>query len=336
MNKIWFLYNVRHTYPDINDKDTRREADYSDDYEIAIMIEEIKKAWYDVLAIEANEEAYQILRDAKHDLLMVLNYSEGLVWADRESQFPALMEILSIPYTWSKPLAQSLMLNKSKCNEILKANGILTLWNRVIKDIQDIDDIDYEFPLIVKPLSQGSSIAITNDSVVYNLDELKKQTKAVLDLWVWDVLIEQYINWKEFYVSMVWNTPQILPILEADYSVLNNNYKPINSFEVKRKYSNHIIKPANIGFELEEKIHFLCNKARNALWILDWCRFDVRCDQQGTPYILEVNSPAGITPSKLEQGYSSCFILSAKMAWLNYQDVIRKIIDSALQRYKNI
>jgi hypothetical protein len=48
---------------------------------------------------------------------------------------------------------------------------------------------------------------------------------------------------------------------------------------------------------------------------------------------LEVNSPAGITPSKLEQGYSSCFVLSSQIAWFTYQNMINKIIESALQRY---
>ncbi|MEI6773459.1 MAG: hypothetical protein WCL18_01120 [bacterium] len=57
----------------------------------------------------------------------------------------------------------------------------------------------------------------------------------------------------------------MLPILEADYSILPDQYMPINSLEVKWKYSNDIIKPANIDTQLEEKVGMLCRKARDAL-----------------------------------------------------------------------
>ncbi|MEI6773460.1 MAG: hypothetical protein WCL18_01125 [bacterium] len=64
----------------------------------------------------------------------------------------------------------------------MKANGISTLRNKVVHNTHDMEGVEYIFPLIVKPLSQGSSIAITNESVVYTLSDLTKQVDVLLGL----------------------------------------------------------------------------------------------------------------------------------------------------------
>jgi D-alanine-D-alanine ligase len=96
---------------------------------------------------------------------------------------------------------------------------------------------------------------------------------------------------------MVGNPPQILPIIEPDHASLPAGYERIDSIDVKwileeEVGPSYLQCPAPIDATLQEKIHDLCRRAWDVVGIYDYCRMDVRCDSEGNPYILEINSPA--------------------------------------------
>ena len=314
-----------------------READFDDPETTKLQIKYLKKLGYNIFPIEADEKAYLKLFRLKNKIDLVFNVSEGLHGQDREAQIPAMLEMLQIPYTGSAPLAQAIILNKSKTKEILIANKIPTLHYQLLNSKKDKLKNFFNYPLMVKPVSEGSSAGISNKSVVYNERNLYKQVDYIDKIFGEQAIIEPYLEGREFSVAMLGNPPQVLPILESDHSMLPKKYLPFDSLEVKWFYEletngKHLKCPAVISKSFEKKINKICLDLWNVLGIRDWCRIDIRCDKKDNPYVLEVNSPPGCTPP--EHDRASYFPLIARSIGIDYKNLLQKIIETALERYK--
>lgn len=333
---VAFLYNIRHRYPDPNDPKTLLEADFDDPETIKSMVKHLKNCGFKVIPIEADKEAYFKLFENKNKIDLAFNYAEGIYGKDREAQFPAILEMLEIPYTGSSPLTQALVLNKAKTKEILKVYGVSVLPHQIFKKNNEKLNSALKFPLIVKPIAQGSSAGITNSSVVYNELGLRKQIKFVLKTFHQEALVEPFLIGREFSVAMLGNPPRILPIIESDHTKLPKKYLPLDSLEVKWFFEDeaevsNLVCPAKINRKLKGKIEKICLKTWEALEILDLCRIDIRCDKDNNPYVLEVNSPAGLIPPEVSK--SSYFPLSSKTAGIEYDSLLKIIIKNGLARY---
>jgi D-alanine-D-alanine ligase len=119
--------------------------------------------------------------------------------------------------------------------------------------------------------------------------------------------------------------------------MLPKKYLPFDSLEVKWFYElatsgKHLKCPAKISPRLEKKLNNICLELWDALGIRDWCRIDIRCDKKENPYVLEVNSPPGCTPP--EHDPASYFPLIARSMGIDYENLLKKIIETALKRYK--
>jgi len=334
---VAFLYNVRHQYPDPNDPRTQLEADFDDPQTIDWMIKHLKNCFAKVIPIEANENAYFKLFQHRKEIDIVFNYSEGIYGKDRESQFPAILEMLQIPYTGSSPLTQALVLNKAKTKEILLANKIPTAPFQVFNHPKEKLHLNLNFPLIVKPLSQGSSAGITNKSVVKNKKELEKQVGWVIKTFSQPAIVETFLSGRDLSVAMLGNPPKILPIIESDHSKLPKGYQPIDSLEVKwlveeKSKDPLLICPANLSDNLRKKIEKMCFSTWQALEIQDWCRIDIRCNQKENPFVLEVNSPCGMIPPEVST--ASYFPLAARTAGIDYESLLIQLVKTSLTRFQ--
>lgn len=335
--RIAFLYNIRHKYPNPNDPESHLQADYDDAETIKSMLRHFKNCGYDVLPIEADEKAYLKLYKFKNTIDLVFNYSLGINGKDRYSHIPAMCEILKIPYTGSSPLAQASVMYKARAKEILLANNIPTLPYQLFRSPNEDLNKNLRFPLIVKPVAQGSSAGITNKSVVENQKSLQKQISFILKTFNEEALVEPFLEGREFSVSMLRNPPKILPIVESDHSVLPKNFLPIDSLEVKWLFEvenkvNNLVCPAKIEKFLKSKLEDIALRTWKALGLVDLCRIDIRCDRFGNPFVLEINSPPGLIPPDIST--ASYFPLSARAAGISYEELLKTIISSALKRYK--
>jgi D-alanine-D-alanine ligase len=334
--KIALLYNIRHIYPDPKNFQNQTEADFDDPITIKWQIKHLKNLGFEVFPIEADEKAYLNLYRLKKKINLVFNIAEGLHGRDRELQIPTILEILKIPYTGSSPLSQGLILDKAKAKEIFIANNIPTPPFQIIGNKNEKLDSRLKFPVIVKPIAEGSSMGITNKSVVYNIKDLNSQVGKIVSNFNEQVMVEPFLSGREFSVAMLGNPPEILPIIEPNHKILPKKYLSIDSLEVKwyfeDKHLDYLTCPAKIDKKLEQKIKKICYKVWKSLDILDWCRIDIRCDKYNNPYVLEINSPAGITPP--EASLTSYFPLAARVAGIEYEKLLLMIINTALKRYR--
>ena len=334
---IAFLYNIRHQYPDPKDPATQLEADFDDQITIDWFIKHLKQIGYEVLPIEANQDAYLKLKENKDKITLAYNYSLGLYGNSRYAQIPSMLEMLQIPYTGSPPLTQALLMNKARMKDLFKGCGIPTPPGQVFKSVNESLMPDLKYPLIVKPIAQGSSAGITNKSVVNNERELREQIGFVLKTFNEPGLVETFLTGREFSVSMVGNPPQILPIIEPNHASLPKGYTHIDSLEVKwileeEVGAGYLLCPAKVDDELKSKLENICLLAWNTLEINDCCRIDLRCDGKNNPYVIDINSPAGMIPPEVST--TSYLPLAGRAAGMDYNQLLRNIINAALERYK--
>jgi D-alanine-D-alanine ligase len=289
---------------------------------------------YHVYPIESDEYAFDNLRKAKPDL--VFNISERLVGPNRESHIPTLCEILNLSYTGSDPLTLGLCLDKSRTKEILSYHGIPNPEFVVVESALFIPD-DIDLPVIIKPLYEGSSKGIRNNSVVWSRNELHKRVHAVITQYAQPAIVERFLTGREFTVGVLGNYPrlEILPIVEIDHSQLPQGAVPIYSYEAKwiwdrpQKPLKIFSCPADITRDLENRIKELVQKTCAVLRIRDWCRIDIRLDELGEPHILEVNPLPGILPNPED---NSCLPKAARAAGYSYSRLVHRVVDEAMIR----
>jgi len=259
---------------------------------------------------------------------IVFNISEGISGRNRESQVPVLLEMAGIPFVGADALTLSLTLDKVMAKKVFIAEGIPTPKFFEIKSVEDLLSTDHcKFPLIVKPRCEGSSKGLSENSRVENLDELKKQVDYVVNTYKQPALVEEFISGQEFTVAVVGNDPpEAMPVVQIK---IDGRYKLDNRFYTFARITSDRLEyvcPAHITKDLEKKLRDLAVETYSAVECRDFGRVDFRVDNKGRPYCLEINPLPSLSTEDV-------FSLIAKEIGITYEQMIGKILDSALKRH---
>jgi D-alanine-D-alanine ligase len=287
--------------------------------------------------VEADLKAFKRLSDLKGKIDIVFNLAEGMAGDAREAQTPLFCEMLNLPYTHSGPTTQALTLNKYFTCLALSGAGFNVAKSLLVIEKKDLDKFKLSFPVIVKPNQEGSSKGIFDANVVDNHADLVKRVEYVSEGFTKPVLLEEYIDGREFTVSTLGNDPvRVLPIIEQKFDFLPKGMKKIASFELKwifEEQPENIPKaygcPADITKAEKELIESTTVRVTQILNIKDACRMDYRLTPEGKLYFLEVNPRPGINPDPKGMSY---YVMSAKVGGLEYREMIGQILDSAVKR----
>lgn len=338
--RIAFTYNIK---PE-GIKATDKEAEFFAEFDPPETIEGIKKAieanGHEVTMVEANEDAYEKLRQNRDRIDLVFNFAEAVTnTEDREAHIPMFAEILKIPYTGPRPLVAAIILDKAKTKEVLSYHKVPNPRFQLFNTGEEKIEAGLKFPLIVKPNSEGSSQGIKNNAVVDSEKELRERVAEVKRDFGQGVIVEEFLPGREFTVSIIGNGEnlEVLPIMEFSYEGLPEEITKIDGYEAKWAWDHEANKieqestcPAKLEKELEKEIVEVAKKAFRAVECRDWARIDIRLDENNKPFVLEVNCPAGLQP---DPRVHSCMPIAAKAAGINFEQLIGKIIDTALARY---
>ncbi len=308
-----------------------------DTFETIDAVRSALATYNNVSMVEADENAFGKLKELKPDI--VFNIAEGQNGISREAQIPAMLDMLKIPYTGSDPLTLATCLDKARTKEILSYHGIKTAKFITALHKSDLKDLDLNFPVIIKPIGEGSSKGIFDNSFVKNLSKLEEAVEANTKIYNQPSLIEEYLSGKEFTVAMLGNDGDlnVLPIVEMNFTSLPGNLIPIYSYEAKwivdkKENPLDIFKcPAEIDKELEQKIKSVVTKTYKVLKCKDWSRIDVRLDADGEPNIIEINPLPGILPDPKD---NSCYPKAARAFGLDYDQMINSVLYVSAKRHK--
>jgi D-alanine-D-alanine ligase len=284
------------------------------------------------------------LREYKPDICF--NIAEGLGGDAREAQVPAILEMMKIPYTGSRVLANAISLDKTLTKRIWRDRRLpVAPFQEFIVGDESLRP-DLNFPLFVKPAREGTGMGVDLKAIVRNEGELRERVKWVIDNYNQPALVETFLPGREFTVGIM-GRPDIkiysrhpewydkdgfhrFPILELDSSrsVTPNVYsQAAKSKSVGEEGAPGYFCPANLEPELEKKLQYLAWRAHILLGALDISRTDIRLDAEGSPRLLEINTLPGLTPD-----YSD-LCLQAKAEDIGYTDLILEILYMAASRW---
>ena len=328
--KVALTYNLKK-------KDASKPADYFSECDSKETVNSI------ILALENKGHSVQAI-DVEYPTLfsyfkknrvdMVFNIAEGKQGRFRESEVPAVLDYLNIPYTGSDTFSLALALNKALTKKILKAENIPTPnFQLFVKGDEELSS-ELKFPLIIKPNCEGSAKGINKTNVVHNKEDLFKKVKECINVYKQEALAEEFIEGKELTVGILENGKAIaLPVLEIDFSSCKNSGEYFYSWRMKEYQGNSELGlvptfhcPARLDKEIEDKVKEVALRTHRAVGCLDISRTDIRLDKFNVPYVLEINPLPGLDPKE------SNFPLMAYAAGMKYEDLIETILISASER----
>ena len=272
------------------------------------------------------------------DVDMVFNVCERINDSSLlEPHAAAILDALQIPYTGSNPFTLGLCIDKIRVKKLLAYHHIPTpRWDYAYSDEDKISD-DLRYPLIVKPANSDNSIGITNESVVTNKEELYKQIRKVTEDLDSPALVEEYIEGDEYDVTVIGNDEddlRVLPLSRSIFKEMPAGYWHIYPYDAKwgdnPAYQAIIVQrpPKNIDKKLESLITEIALDTYNILDCHDYGRVEVRVDDDGNPYVLELNPNPSIN-------ISDCIPAQAELVGMDYGDFLEAIIFMAIKRYKD-
>ncbi|MGI6081928.1 MAG: D-alanine--D-alanine ligase family protein [Limnochordia bacterium] len=308
-------------------------------------------------ALEILGHSYEVLgvgHDIKRELSyladcdadVVLNLCESINGqSGLQPCFAGYLELLGIPFTGSDSAGITVAIDKRQTKAILQSRGVNTPPGMLASALIPLLDPSREkalsakvcLPVIVKPAREDGSIGITQQSVATTWDELRSAVNKAAERFGADnVLVERFIEGREFYVGFLGNTqPQALPVSEITFENLPSELKPIMSYDAKwdpdsqERHSFRRLCPAPLAPETRTRLVELCEAAYKTVGLSGYGRIDVRWNTDTDEmFVLDVNANPDITDG---QG----FPVTAAEAGLSYPELIEAIIKYALEHNRN-
>jgi D-alanine-D-alanine ligase len=227
-----------------------------------------------------------------------------------------VLEYLKIPYTGPGVTGSALAYDKLKTKEILKLHGIPTADYEVFyKNQNQPIKRNLDFPVVVKPTNQGSSFGV---SIVLVEEQWEPALKSAFK-YSEEIIVEKFIEGKLLAIGMNGESP--MPIVHI---------RPKSGFyDYEAKYTSgktEYLCPANLSENEINKCNEVSKKVFKVLRGRGIPRVDIILDDKGTPYVLEMNTIPGMTPTSL-------LPMAALKMGMEFDDLVFEILKTAKLDY---
>lgn len=282
------------------------------------VFESLKKQKFNVVLMDLEDDLITQLKKNKIDIVYIALHGR---WGE-DGSVQGMLEVANIPYTGSKVLASALAMNKLAAKRIFQAVGIATPRSVEIDTSSDINKEAekikriFPFPLVIKPVAEGSSLGV---SIVREEDDLAKALEKTVSKFK-DIFVEEYIKGREVTVGIIGRDEdlQALPILEL---VPRKDF-----YDFEAKYTSgmtEFILPARLSKPLYKRTQETALAAHKALGCYGVSRVDmIVSSDDHVPYVHEVNSIPGMTEH-------SDLPAEAAHAGITFDQLVVKILESA-------
>ena len=262
---------------------------------------------------------------------IIFNFVESVQGISRlEFCVAGLFQILGVQFTGNTPIALGTCLDKVLTKNILESFGVDTPGFMKVTPGTEVssDNFDLNFPVIMKLANEDASIGISEFSVVNDMEELQTHLGFLVATYNQPVIIEEYIEGREFNVAVLGG--EVLPVSEIEFH-LPDGLPKIVTYEGKwiegsTYYNSTVPKcPAVLDSKLRKSIESIALDAYKTLKCRDYARIDIRIDRKKRPYVIEVNPNPDIS---LDSG----FVRAAAAAEISYSQLLSRIAGFALAR----
>ena len=269
--------------------------------------EAIKKALnhngYDVTSIILDTKLEKLVKELLSVDLVFLGLHGNI---GENGTIQGFLDALGIIYTGSGPLSSAICMDKNISKIIAKNNGIMTPKWKLCDTV--IDDAKMNYPVIVKPNGQGSTVGL---QIAHNESELKPALEYAFN-YDNSVLVEEYIQGRELTVMLIDGKAQ--PVCEI---IPSHEF-----YDYECKYTAGMSKyicPAEIDDNISNYVKKISENLFDLLKCENYSRADFRMDDQNKFWFLEMNTLPGMTDTSLAP-------MSALAAGISFNELIDKIV----------
>jgi len=309
------------------------DDDFYEREQLKANLNELKE--YEFIYLDNHDTMIQDIMRLKDKIDFVLNLcDEGFNNdAKKESHIPALLEILSLPYTGSGPQCLTSCYDKSIVKGIASSMNIPIPKTFIVNFGDIVAELPFNFPVFVKPNFGDGGFGIIRKSFVKNIKELNDTISEIKDKFGYSkqILVEEFLPGKDLIVGIVGERDNynVLPIIEEDYSSLPKRLPKISGYEAKWIQGSPYwpVNPiqANISDDAKNFIIEKSIKLFERLECRDYCKLDWRLDAEGNPKLLEVNPNPG-------WGFNDHLQRMAKILNYSYSQMLGMILQTAENR----
>lgn len=256
---------------------------------------------------------------------LVFNIAEGMFGIAREAQVPALLDAYEIPYVFSDAFTLAITLDKGLTKTIVRNLGLPTADFFVLKDIEEINQVNLPYPLFAKPIAEGTGKGINANSKITDKEQLKEVCQNLLTEFKQPVLIETFLSGDEFTVGITGTGEEAKVVAVMEIILGEKAEAEIYSYSNKDNYEDRVtyrLAPE----EAAKKCEKLALAAWRGLKCRDGGRIDVRMDANGVVNFIEVNPLAGLNYQ------TSDLPIMCGLKDIEFNDLIKEIITSAQKR----
>jgi D-alanine-D-alanine ligase len=264
-----------------------------------------------------------------HIVFNLMESFEGISMFDQN--VVSYLELLRVPYTGCNP--RGLILSRDKAlSKTLLAYHRLPIPEfavfRVGRAVQRPKRL--KFPLIVKSVTQESSIGISQASVVENEAALKERVRFIHHKIGTDAIVERYIDGRELYCGVIGNLKlQVFPVWELlfkkmsdeNWRIATERVKWSDTYQKKHGITSALAKELPEG--LSDEIQKISKRVYRTLDLSGYARIDLRLDGDGKVYVLEANPNPQLA-------YGEDFAESAETSGVSYESLLQRIITTGL------
>jgi D-alanine-D-alanine ligase len=233
-----------------------------------------------------------------------------------DGQIQGALETIGLPYTGSGVLGSSLGMDKYRCKVLWRGAGLPTADFALLgKEADSLKAQDLGFPLMIKPVREGSSIGMTR------ADDFEGLSAAWRAAATYDALVlaERWIEGPEYTCAVLGG--EALPLIRLE--------TPHAFYDYEAKYSadtTRYICPCGLDSAVEWRLQAMCLEAFEMIGAQGWGRVDFMLDGKGWPYLLEVNTVPGMTDHSLVP-------MAAKAHGVDFDTLVWRILETSLDRF---
>ena len=225
------------------------------------------------------------------------------------------LELMGVPVTGSGVLGSALTMDKVRSKWVFQRCGIPTPDFVVLEagdDAQEVTGKDFQPPLFVKPVGQGSSVGVSKVSRWDQFDTAVEDARRYGDT----VIVEPAVEGPEFFAGIL--DGSCLPLIRVE--------TPHEFYDYAAKYESDETRyfcPCGLPRELEEELQALSLKAFQVLDASGWGRVDFLLNKNREPRFLEVNTTPGMTDHSLVPQ-------AAAQVGIGFDDLVWKILETSM------
>jgi D-alanine-D-alanine ligase len=188
------------------------------------------------------------------------------------------------------------------------------------------------FPAICKPAAEDASIGVEQRSVVRTSRELSERVSSMLERWD-EVLVQKFVQGREVNVGILGDS--VLPIAELDFSRMPKGMWRIVTYRSKWEDGSDEdlgaapLCPARLPAGVAAQLRKIAVSAWKIVGGTGYGRVDLRIDERGRPWILEVNANPDFSPT-------AGLARMARVAGIDYGALVRQICELGLQRAREL